>query len=37
VSTPAADRTVLIVDDIDQASVRALMTLLWDATTRSCP
>ncbi|MFF7951883.1 hypothetical protein [Streptomyces griseorubiginosus] len=30
VSTPGADRTVLVVDDVDQASVRALLTLLWD-------
>jgi hypothetical protein len=31
VSAPAGDRTLLVVDDVDQASVRALMTLLWDA------
>lgn len=31
VSTPDADRSVLIVEDLDQASVRALLTLLWDA------
>jgi hypothetical protein len=30
VSTPGADGTVLIVENIDQASVRALLTLLWD-------
>ena len=30
VTTPGADRTVLIIDDIDQASVRAFLTLLWD-------
>lgn len=30
VSTPGADGTVLIVEDVDQASVRALLTLLWD-------
>jgi hypothetical protein len=29
VSTPAAD--VLVVDAVDQAAVRALLTLLWDA------
>ena len=23
--------TVLVVDDVDQAAVRALLTLLWDA------
>jgi hypothetical protein len=32
VSTPGADGTVLIVETIDQASVRALLTLLWDAS-----
>jgi hypothetical protein len=32
VSTPGADGTVLIVENIDQASVRALLTLLWDAS-----
>jgi hypothetical protein len=31
VSTPADHGTVLIVEDLDQASVRALLTLLWDA------
>jgi hypothetical protein len=31
VSTSAADRSVLIIEDLDQASVRALLTLLWDA------
>jgi hypothetical protein len=30
VTTPGADGTVLIVEDIDQASVRALLILLWD-------
>jgi hypothetical protein len=30
VSASGADGTVLIVDNIDQASVRALLTLLWD-------
>jgi hypothetical protein len=30
VSTTAADRTVLIVENLDQTSVRALLTLLWD-------
>lgn len=30
VSTPDEDGTVLIVENIDQASVRALLTLLWD-------
>ncbi|MFJ8942456.1 hypothetical protein ACIRG4_04070 [Streptomyces sp. NPDC102395] len=29
-STPGADGTVLIVENVDQASVRALPTLLWD-------
>ncbi|MDX2589248.1 hypothetical protein PV349_38580 [Streptomyces sp. WI04-05A] len=29
-STPGEDGTVLIVENIDQASVRALLTLLWD-------
>ncbi|MFI5952240.1 hypothetical protein [Cryptosporangium sp. NPDC051539] len=29
VSTP--DATVLVVEDLDQASMRALLTLLWDA------
>jgi hypothetical protein len=31
VATPAADGTVLVVEAIDQAAVRALLTLLWDA------
>lgn len=31
VSIPAADGSVLIIEDLDQASVRALLTLLWDA------
>ena len=30
VTAPGADGTVLIIEDIDQASVRALLTLLWD-------
>jgi hypothetical protein len=30
VSTPGADSTALIVENLDQASVRALLTLLWD-------
>lgn len=30
VSVPGDDPTVLIVDGVDQASVRALLTLLWD-------
>jgi hypothetical protein len=30
VSTPGADGTVLVVENLDQASVRALLTLLWD-------
>ncbi|AYC42123.1 hypothetical protein DWG14_06415 [Streptomyces griseorubiginosus] len=30
VSTPGADGTVLVVHHVDQASVRALLTLLWD-------
>ncbi|MEU3342800.1 hypothetical protein [Streptomyces sp. NPDC006668] len=29
-STEGADGTVLVVDNVDQASVRALLTLLWD-------
>ncbi|MDX2536427.1 DUF4314 domain-containing protein [Streptomyces scabiei] len=29
-SPPGADGTVLVVDDVAQASVRALLTLLWD-------
>jgi hypothetical protein len=32
VSTPGADGTVLIVEDLDQTSVRALLTLLWDTS-----
>jgi hypothetical protein len=32
VSTPAADGTILIVDNLDQAAVRALLTLLWDTS-----
>jgi hypothetical protein len=31
VSAPGADGTTLVVDDLDQAAVRALLTLLWDA------
>jgi hypothetical protein len=31
VSVSPADRSVLIIEDLDQASVRALLTLLWDA------
>ena len=31
VSVPDADGSVLIIEDLDQASVRALLTLLWDA------
>ena len=31
VSTPGADGTVLAVDEVDQAAVRALLILLWDA------
>jgi len=31
VSMPVHDGTVLIIEDLDQASVRALLTLLWDA------
>jgi hypothetical protein len=30
VSVPDPDGTVLIVENLDQASVRALLTLLWD-------
>ena len=30
VTTPGADGTELIIEHIDQASVRALLTLLWD-------
>ena len=32
VSTPAADGTVLVVGDLDQTSVRALLALLWDTS-----
>jgi hypothetical protein len=32
VTAPAADGTVLIVENLDQASVRALLTLLWDTS-----
>jgi hypothetical protein len=31
VPAPGAERTVLIVENLDQAAVRALLTLLWDA------
>jgi hypothetical protein len=31
VSAPGADGTTLVVDGVDQAAVRALLTLLWDA------
>jgi hypothetical protein len=31
VTTPGADDTLLIVENLDQASVRALLTLLWDS------
>ena len=31
VTAPGANGTVLIVENLDQASVRALLTLLWDA------
>jgi hypothetical protein len=31
VSTPAEDGTVLVVGAVDQAALRALLTLLWDA------
>jgi hypothetical protein len=31
VSTRSLDRTRLVVDNIDQAAVRAVMNLLWDA------
>jgi hypothetical protein len=31
VPTPAGDGTVLVVGSLDQASLRALLTLLWDA------
>jgi hypothetical protein len=34
VTTSGARDSVLIVDDMDQASVRALLTLLWDADHR---
>ena len=30
VSASVSDGTVLIVDDLDQAAVRAVLTLLWD-------
>jgi hypothetical protein len=30
VSTPGTDGTALVVENLDQASVRALLTLLWD-------
>ena len=30
VGAPAADGTVLIIENVDQAAVRALLTLLWD-------
>jgi len=30
VSTPGTDGTVLIIEGLDQASVRALLILLWD-------
>lgn len=30
VSTPGPDRTVIVVADVDPASVRALLILLWD-------
>jgi hypothetical protein len=30
VPAPGADGTVLIVENLDQASIRALLTLLWD-------
>lgn len=30
VSTPGADGTVLVIENVDQASVRALLNLLWD-------
>ncbi|MER5713648.1 hypothetical protein [Streptomyces sp. NPDC002132] len=33
VSAPGADGTVLIVENVDQASVRALLTLLWPPAT----
>ena len=32
VSTPGADGTVLIVEDLDQTAIRALLTLLWDTS-----
>jgi hypothetical protein len=31
VPTPAGDGTVLTVGSLDQAALRALLTLLWDA------
>ena len=30
VTTPGADGTVLVIERTDQASLRALLTLLWD-------
>ena len=30
VATREGDRTVLIADAVDQAAVRAVMTMLWD-------
>lgn len=30
VSTPGTHGTVLVVQSLDQASIRALLTLLWD-------
>ncbi|GAA1843455.1 hypothetical protein GCM10009836_23520 [Pseudonocardia ailaonensis] len=30
VSATCGNRSVLVVDDLDQAAVRALLTLLWD-------
>jgi hypothetical protein len=32
VRTPGADGTLLIIENIDQASERALLTLLWDTS-----
>ena len=32
VSTLGGDGTVLIVDNVDQTSIRALLTLLWDTS-----
>jgi hypothetical protein len=31
VPTPVGDGTVLVVGSLDQAALRALLTLLWDA------